>query len=84
MKRSLCMDSLKLYLLAEDVIGDDDIVRLTITAQLSKNEVMMNLRDIVGRRNVLDKFLKALKRSFTEESNPGHKEVFEMINQERE
>ena len=84
MKRSLCMDSLKIYLLAENDINDDDMVKLTITAQHSRNDVMMNLRDIVRRRNVLDKFLNALKRSSIEDNNPGHKELFEMINQERE
>ena len=84
MKQSLCMDTLKIYLLAENVINDDDMVRLTITAQHSRNDVMMNLRDIVRRRNVIDKFLNALKRSSIEDNNPGHKELFEMINQERE
>ena len=84
MKYLLNIDSIKIYLLAEGVINEDDRVRLTVSHQRSNNEVIMNLRDVVRKKKVLDKFLIALKRSFTEENNPGHEELFEMINKERE
>ena len=84
MKQRLCIDSIKLYLLEESVINDDDMVKLTVSAQLSRTDVIMNLRNIIRRRNVLDKFLKALKRSSCEDNNPGHKELFDMISKERE
>ena len=80
----MSIDSIKIYLVAEGVVNDDDMVRLKVTPQHSNSDVMMNLRDIVRKKQVLDKFLKALKRSFTEENNPGHEELFEMINKERE
>ena len=84
MKQLLSIDSIKIYLLAENVINDDDLVRLTITPLLSKSDALINLRDIIRSRNVLDNFLNALKRSSIDDKNPGHKELFEMISKERE
>ena len=82
MKRLLSVNDLHIYLLAKNVITNDDLAKLTISGQLSKDQVLINLQDIVRTRKVIDQFLEALKHS--SEDNPGHKELFDIIHEEKQ
>ena len=77
MKSYLNMEELSIYLLAEHVIDHDDIVKLTVTGQLSKSQVIINLHNIIKSKKMATQFLSALKRSAAKQ--PAHEELLEII-----
>ena len=81
MRRVLNIEDLILYLLSEDAIGDDDPPKLTVSGQLSKPQVLVNLQQIVATRGTIEQFLQALKRS--SEDHAGHKELYDAMVAER-
>ena len=82
MKRLLNVEDLTLYLLSKNAVGDDDIPKLTISGQLSKTQVLVNLQQIITTRGTVEQFLLALHASW--DDNPGHKELYDMMTAERE
>ena len=78
----LNIEDLILYLLSENAIGDDDTLKLSVSGQLSKNQVLVNLQQIITTRGTVEQFLLALKTSW--DDNPGHKELYDMMIAERE
>ena len=76
------MGNLTVYLLAELVIVQDDIIRLIESPQLSKSQAALNLLKIIKENRSLPQFLKALERS--SKDNPLHGELHEKITKERE
>ena len=82
MKRLLNIEDLILYLLSENAIGDDDTPKLTVSGQLSKNQVLVNLQQIITTRGAIEQFLRALERS--SDDHMGHKELYDTIVTERQ
>ena len=82
MRRILNVEDLILYLLSEDAIGDDDPPKLTVSGQLSKTQVLVNLQQIIATRGTIEQFLQALKRS--SEDHTGHKELYDAMVAERQ
>ena len=82
MRRILNVEVLILYLLSEDAIGDDDPPKLTVSGQLSKTQVLVNLQQIIATRGTIEQFLQALKRS--SEDHTGHKELYDAMVAERQ
>ena len=81
MKRVVNIEDLILYLMSENAIGDDDTPRLTVSGQLSKTQVLVNLQQIIATRGTTEQFLKALERS--SDDHTGHKELFTKMVAER-
>ena len=82
MKRTLNIEDLILYLLSENAICDDDPPKLTVSGQLSKPQVILNLQQIIANRGTIEQFLQALKRS--SEDHAGHKELYDAMVNERQ
>lgn len=82
MKRLLNIEDLILYLLSENAIGDDDPPKLTVSGQLSKTQVLVNLQQVITTRGAIEQFLLALERS--SEDHMGHKELYDKMTAERQ
>ena len=77
----LDLDDIQVYLLSERVITRNDLPKIKITDQNSKNSAIVNLYEIVVAREVLENFIKAIRRS--SEDHPGHKQLLEMIEERK-
>ena len=73
---------MKLYLLSENAIGDNDLPKLTVSGQLCKSQVLVNLQQIVATRGTIEQFMQALECS--SEDHAGHKELYDTMVKERQ
>lgn len=82
MKRLLNLEELNLYLISEEVVGDDDIPKLTVsTGHITKTQALIHLHQIILGRGTFEQFLTALNRSSAD--HPGHKELHSKMIEER-
>lgn len=82
MKRLLNLEELNLYLISEEVVGDDDIPKLTVsTGHITKSQALIHLHQIILGRGTFEHFLTALNRSSAD--HPGHKELHSKMIEER-
>ncbi len=77
MKRLLDTDNIYLYLRAENCLSDNDLSEFKQAKTENHDRAVCRLAELVYQRGerCLDRFLNALRRSATDECNPGHIEL---------
>ena len=87
MTRLIEMSSLRIYLRSEEFMSDDDMERLKPSPpEYVGSQVIEALAIIVHRRGEdgLQKFMAALRRSANEDEHPGHKELYEILQKDKD
>ncbi len=81
MKRLLDTDNIYLYLRAENSLSDNDLSEFKQAKTENHDRAVCRLAELVYQRGerCLERFLKALRRSATDEGNPGHIELLGIL-----
>ena len=80
--KHLDVDSMRIYLRAEEFLSDDDMEKLTPNPpHYVGSQIVETLVKIVKRKGErgLEKFLSALRKSVDDGYQPGHEELLELL-----